>query len=251
MLWGKHDDELLKFYQAADEMVGEAMEKAGTDTTLLVMSDHGFTTFDRAVHLNTILMHEGFLALDDPSNVGPDELFRHVDWSRTQAYAMGLNGIYLIRLGREQGGIVAEGEQSKQIIARLKDRLTKVTDPATGEPMIDELYVSAEVYQGQNIGVAPDIQVGYRPRYRASWQTPLGGVPAEAVVDNDDAWIGDHCIAPKFVPGVLFSNRKTALADPQLYDVTVTILREFGLNPAPEMIGRSLFETTQAAQRAR
>jgi predicted AlkP superfamily phosphohydrolase/phosphomutase len=186
-------------------------------------------------------MNEGFLALDDPANTGPAELFRHVDWSRTQAYAMGLNGIYLNRLGREQGGIVSEGEESRQVIQALKDRLLKVTDPVTGERLIEELYVSEDAYKGFNLAFAPDIQVGYRPPYRASWQTPLGAVPEQSVVDNEDAWIGDHCIAPQFVPGVLLSNRKTSLDDPHLYDLTVTILREFGVEPTEEMIGRPLF----------
>jgi predicted AlkP superfamily phosphohydrolase/phosphomutase len=242
MLWGKHDAELLEIYKATDEMIGEAMAKAGSDTTVIVMSDHGFERFDRAVHLNTVLMHEGFLSLDDPSNTGPEELFRHVDWSRTQAYAMGLNGIYLNRLGREQGGIVAEGEQSKQVLQALRSRLTKVIDPLTGERIIEDLYISEEVYKGYNLGFAPDIQVGYRPPFRASWQTPLGAVPEKAVVDNEDAWIGDHCIAPQFVPGVLLTNRKTSLDDPHLHDLTVTILRAFGVEPTPEMIGRNLFE---------
>ena len=242
MLWGRHDAELLEIYKATDEMIGEAMAAADDNTTLIVMSDHGFERFDRAVHLNTVLMHEGFLSLDDPSNTGPEELFRHVDWSRTQAYAMGLNGIYLNRLGREQGGIVAEGEQSRQVLQALRDRLTKVTDPQTGERIIEELYISEEVYKGYNLGFAPDIQVGYRPPFRASWQTPLGAGPAEAVVDNEDAWIGDHCIAPQFVPGVLLSNRKTSREDPHLHDLTVTILREFGVAPTAEMIGRDLFE---------
>jgi predicted AlkP superfamily phosphohydrolase/phosphomutase len=217
------------------------MAAAGENTTLIVMSDHGFERFDRAVHLNTVLMNEGFLALDDPANTGPEELFKHVDWSRTQAYAMGLNGIYLNRLGREQGGIVSEGEESRQVIQALKDRLLKVTDPVTGERLIEELYVSEDAYEGFNLAFAPDIQVGYRPPYRASWQTPLGAVPEQSVVDNEDAWIGDHCIAPQFVPGVLLSNRKTSLDDPHLYDLTVTILREFGVQPTEEMIGRPLF----------
>jgi predicted AlkP superfamily phosphohydrolase/phosphomutase len=242
MLWGRHDAELLEIYKSTDEMIGEAIAAAGDDTTLIVMSDHGFERFDRAVHLNTVLMHEGFLALDDPANTGYEELFRHVDWSRTQAYAMGLNGIYLNRLGREQGGIVAEGEQSRQIIQALRERLLKVTDPQSGERIIEELYVSEDVYKGYNLGFAPDIQVGYRPPFRASWQTPLGAVPEQAVVDNEDAWIGDHCIAPQFVPGVLLVNRKTSLEDPHLYDLTVTILREFGVAPTSDMIGRDLFE---------
>jgi predicted AlkP superfamily phosphohydrolase/phosphomutase len=221
-------------------MVGEAMAAVDANTTLIVMSDHGFERFDRAVHLNSVLMREGFLTLDDPSNAGDEELFPHVDWSRTQAYAMGLNGIYLNRLGRETGGIVSEGQEAQEVIEALMDKLPKVLDPETGERLIEELYVSERVYQGHNLRVAPDLQVGYRPPYRASWETPLGAVPKEIVVDNEDAWIGDHCIAPQFVPGVLFSNRKITTEDPQLYDLTVTILRAFGVAPTEEMIGRPL-----------
>ena len=63
--------------------IGQAMAKAGTDTPLLVISDHGFAPFNRAVHLNSFLMREGFLALDDPAKTGDEELFAHVDWSKT------------------------------------------------------------------------------------------------------------------------------------------------------------------------
>ena len=83
-----------------DAAVGEAMAKAGRDTTLLVLSDHGFAPFRRAVHLNTWLLREGFLALDNPANTGPDPGFGDVDWSRTQAYALGLNAVYLNLRGR-------------------------------------------------------------------------------------------------------------------------------------------------------
>ena len=83
--------------------------------------------------------------------------------------------------------------------------------------------------------------VGYRPPYRASWQTPLGAIPNETVVDNEDAWIGDHCIAPKYVPGVLFSNRKIVVSNPKLADVTVTLLNEFGIAPKDDMIGQVLY----------
>ena len=36
--------------------------KTAPDATLMVISDHGFTSFDRAVNLNTWLYKEGFLA---------------------------------------------------------------------------------------------------------------------------------------------------------------------------------------------
>ena len=241
MLWGKYDTELLEFYKAVDEVVGEVLDDLDERTTFIVMSDHGFIRFDRSVHLNTILMREGFLTLDDPRNTGDAELFAHVDWSRTQAYAMGLNSLYLNRLDRERGGIVSEGEEADETLSKITEKLLAFRDPDTGEQVIEEVYLPPRDYQGENSKFAPDMIIGYRPPYRTSWETPLGAVPAETVVDNEDAWIGDHCVAPKFVPGVFLSNRKSAVSEPKLQDLTVTVLNEFGVQPAEGMIGRPLF----------
>ena len=241
MLWEKYEEELLPFYKAIDEVVGEVLQSIGENTTLIVMSDHGFARFDRAVHLNTVLMREGFLVLDDPSSTGKDEMFVHVDWSRTKAYAMGLNSLYLNRLGREREGIVSEGEEAEQILSRIRERLLAFRDPDSGEQVVEEIYLPDEDYLGENSIYAPDMIIGYRPPYRASWETPLGTVPTKTVVANEDAWVGDHCIAPKYVPGVLFSNRKSSISDPKLVDLTVTFLKEFGVEPREDMIGRALY----------
>jgi hypothetical protein len=66
-------------------------------------------------------------------------------------------------------------------------------------------------------------------------------VPKDLIDDNTDEWRGDHCIAPQFVPGVLLSNRKSKIADPHLYDLTVTMLSEFGISKPSEMIGRPIY----------
>ena len=47
--------------------------------------------------------------------------------------------------------------------------------------------------------------------------------------DNLKAWSGDHCVDPRLVPGVLFSNRKIAIEKPAIVDVAPTILKLFGL----------------------
>ncbi len=106
---------------------------------------------------------------------------------------------------------------------------------------VEEVYLPDENYRGENSIYAPDMIIGYRPPYRASWETPLGAVPAKTVVANKDAWVGDHCIAPKYVPGVLFSNKKSSISDPKLVDLTVTFLKEFGVEPSEGMIGRVLY----------
>ena len=87
----------------------------------------------------------------------------------------------------------------------------------------------------------PHTIVGYAPGYRGSWQTALGAVPGVLIEDNVDEWRGDHCVDPLAVPGVLLSNRMTAVADPRLDDLTVTILEAFGAKKGERMKGRNLY----------
>jgi predicted AlkP superfamily phosphohydrolase/phosphomutase len=240
MLWGKYDGELLETYKTVDQTIGWVREKA-PDATLIVMSDHGFSTFDRAVHLNTWLMKEGFLTLDDPKNVGDDELFPHVDWSKTQAYSVGLNGLYLNLQGREPNGIVEPGNEAEALLKKIAAKLIDARDPDTGKPMVGGVTLPHEEFHGNMLDKAPDMIVGYMPGYRSSWQTTLGAVPAVTVVNNTEAWRADHCILSKFVPGVLISNRKSQASAPHLYDLTVSILDTFGLGPGTGMIGHSIY----------
>ncbi len=240
MLWGKYEPDLLEIYKGIDSAIGDAMAKAGSDTSLVILSDHGFARFDRAVHLNNFLMREGLLTLDDPANVGDTELFAHVDWSKTMAYAIGLNGIYLNQEGRENGGIVPQADR-QLVLDRIARRLKEFKDPVTGENVVDRVYFPETAFRGKNLRNSPDLFVGFRRGYRASWQTALGAVPGVALENNTQAWIGDHCMASDEVPGVLLSNRKVRAADPQLWDVTATILSEFGVRQPANMIGQTVF----------
>ena len=240
MLWAKHESELLGTYRTIDEAVGWVMQRAG-DATLIVMSDHGFAAFDRAVNLNTWLYREGFLTLDSPTSVGADEMFAHVDWSKTQAYALGLNGLYLNLRGRERQGIVEPGAQADLVLRVISRRLIAFRDPLSGAQPVSDVYSPHALFHGEALALAPDLIVGYTPGYRVSWQSALGAVPIETIEDNRDAWIGDHCIAPRYVPGVLLANRRVLLRDPQLADLTVSILHEFGLPQPSEMPGHRVF----------
>ena len=228
MLWGQHETELLRTYETVDQDIGRVLDRAG-DATVIVMSDHGFAAFNRGVNLNTWLWREGFLARGGPST--------SIDWKRTRAYAMGLNALYLNLTGREEHGIVAAGAERDRTLGELARRLREFRDPETGELAIADVRAvgkSASEF-------APDLIVGYAPGYRASWETALGDVPADAIRINTDAWIGDHCIAAAAVPGVLLGNRRPRISDPQLKDLTVTILKEFGVAPDAAMSGRAIY----------
>lgn len=240
MLWGKHEAELLASYKSVDQAIGWVMAHAGT-ATVMVMSDHGFTSFDRAFHVNTWLRNEGFLQLDDPNAASSAEGFAGVSWPKTQAYAIGLNGLYVNQTGREKHGSVADGAARAEVLRQISERLLALRDPKTGAAVVDGVYESRRVYQGQALEYAPDLIIGYAAGYRGSWQTALGAAPERILEDNSDAWVGDHCVDPRVVPGVLLANRPILLTDPSLADLTVTILKEFGLAPGAGMRGRPVF----------
>ena len=128
ILWGQHDAELLDLYRGVDECVGEVVRKQPS-ADVLVMSDHGFTTFSRAVNLNTWLYNRGFLALTGAP--GDGVTIGAADWRSTEAYGLGLNGLYLNLAGREKNGSVPRGERSRALIESLREQLLAFRDPET------------------------------------------------------------------------------------------------------------------------
>jgi predicted AlkP superfamily phosphohydrolase/phosphomutase len=229
MLWGQHEAELLNVYRAVDAGIGEALRRKPS-AEVMVMSDHGFASFDRSVDLNSWLFHEGLLA-----QKGPDE----IDWARTKAYALGLNGLYLNLAGREHQGIVQNGQESQALIERIRSGLLALRDPANGRAPIETIVVTDVT--GPNARIAPDLIVGYSPGYRASWQTGVGGISNATFEDNTDAWIADHCINAADVPGVLFTTRKVQPVNPRIKDLPVSLLALFNIAPEPGMTGHSIY----------
>jgi predicted AlkP superfamily phosphohydrolase/phosphomutase len=191
-------------YGEADRIVGRTMNALGPDDRLVILSDHGFNPFRRSVNLNRWLVEQGFMTLKagQPSS---ESLFSNVDWTRSRAYAIGLNGIYLNIKGRERLGIV-RAEQIDQVASEISTKLRDFVDPDNGMPVVLSIYRAEELYSGNELKDAPDLIIGYAEGFRASWQTALGGVPMPIVEDNLKNWSGDHCVDPSLVPGVLFTS---------------------------------------------
>ena len=92
-------------------------QRLGDGDLLMVISDHGFSSFRRGVNLNAWLQREGYLTLNQ-GTTGAAEWLRDVDWSRTRAYCLGLTGLFLNIRGREQRGIVAPGADAERVEER-------------------------------------------------------------------------------------------------------------------------------------
>jgi predicted AlkP superfamily phosphohydrolase/phosphomutase len=231
------------YYRRMDGVLGRVMEYVDKKTAIFVISDHGFNTYRRSVHLNSLLVDNGIMSLNE--NVPKDDhqggpLFQYVNWDRTKAYALGFGSIYLNVKGREGNGIVARGSEARQVAREIAEKIEQLKDPDTGVRMVKNVYLKEEIYRGPYMNDAPDLVVGFYPGYRMSWQTAIGGCPNKLLENNTKKWSGDHCIDPSFVPGVFFSNQKTRAVNPRLIDIAPTVLDSFKV-PAPnEMEGSSL-----------
>ncbi len=234
----KYNAVIEDLYCRVDVVLGKARERLGKDTTVLVMSDHGFANFRRCVGLNTWLKQAGYLF------AGKD-LLRDGDWSQTRAYGLGLNGLYLNLKGREKYGIV-EPTQRDALLKEISAKLLALRDPQSGAPVIRRVYRGDECYHGPEAKNAPDLIVGYERGYRASWNTCLGQFDEEVVFDNNQAWSADHCIAHDIVPGILLTNRRISTTEPALIDIAPTVLGLFDVAKPGTMTGRPLFDTGAA-----
>jgi len=166
------------------------------------------------------------------------DLAVNVDWAGTRAYSLGLNSLYVNLQGREEHGSVARSaaaELARQVAAQL----SVFRDPDTGKPVVTALWRPHPGFEG-DIEYAPDLVVGFAAGYRASWDGALGSVGRAIVEENRDEWIGDHCMDPRAVPGVLLETRRSRLADPDLKDLSASIPTLFGL-PAIGSTGRNIY----------
>ncbi len=228
-------------YRACDEVVGKALPYADDQTLFIVLSDHGMNSFQRGVHLNTWLHDNGLLAFHNGIKPGEQagDFFHGVDWGRTQAYALGLGGVYLNVKGREEKGIV-DPTEAEALKAAIAGGLSGLADPVRGKIAIRSVLAREQVYSGPYVNDAPDLLVNFSEGYRVSWDTALGGTPEGSFEDNVKKWGGDHIIDPCLVPGVLFMNRPFDPSEASLLDMAPTILRALEVANGPMMEGDSL-----------
>jgi predicted AlkP superfamily phosphohydrolase/phosphomutase len=234
---------MTETYRQIDRVLGEILGSVGPQAAVVVMSDHGFARFYRQAHLNAWLREAGYLVLRDdaaPVSVESEEWLSGIDWSRTRAFSIGLNSLYINVAGRERHGIVPAAERL-DLAHEIADRLRTWTDPENGLPVVTSPSLREEIYRGPMLAAAPDIIVGYGDGYRASWATSKGQTAGELLEDNLDEWSADHCVDPDAAPGVLFANLAMATPAPQLTDLTVGILDYFGVRPVQQMRGVTPF----------
>jgi predicted AlkP superfamily phosphohydrolase/phosphomutase len=246
-----YGDAILRVYERMDQIVGQVEKAMKPGGTLIIVSDHGFHAFRKGFNTNTWLVENGYMALKNPGVTekaynlkdlfGQGSFFPNVDWSHTQAYALGLGQIYLNLKGRERYGIVNPGPDAHQLLTQIRQKLLAYRDPDTGEAVLEDVYLGTEIFHGPYSVEAPDLQLDFWPGYRTSWQTSLGAIPAGIVVANTRKWSGDHCSSdPKDTQGIFFASRRLETTQPSIMDVAPTVLRLLNVRAPDKYDGRPL-----------
>ena len=164
-----------------------------------------------------------------------------VDWSKTQAYAIGVGAIYLNVRGREGRGIVASGPPARRLAEEIAGKLRQLRDPAGDKPVVSKVYLAGDTWVGPRLPEAQDLQLGLASGYRVSSATPLGGVPEGLFEDNMKKWSGDHATSDTSeTEGVFLSNRPVEDKDVSIIDLAPTILELLGVRPPGHYDGNAL-----------
>ncbi len=248
-------DVLIDLYLKMDPVLGEVRSRVGDDTLILVISDHGFAAYNRIFSLNTWLLENGYLVLKpgmsrelamDHADFQPVHLRGAVDWSKTKAYGLGFNGLYLNLKGREAEGIVEPGQSAQDLIAELKTKLEAIQDDVPGREGIPVVLVAdpgSQVYSGSRVGEAPDLVVGYNSGYGNSDESSLARIPAAVLRDNlGGTFNGNHLMHPSVVAGTLLTNGVLARKGLKLEDVTAELFAQYGAKPETKLDGQSFLK---------
>jgi len=248
-------DFLKDLYVKMDPALGKIRERLGDDVTYIVMSDHGFAPYRRKFNLTTWLLEEGYLVLKDKyaqdyaagnAKKGPFLTIGTgvVDWSKTRAYGMGFNGLYLNMKDREldneatdedESGIVKKGPEAEALLAEIKQKLEALVDEETGLRPIIRCDLTSEVYHGSRVEEAPDMQIGYNAGYGNSDEASIGKILYDVLEDNlGKTFNGSHLMVPDVVHGILISNQPVREGFHQLQDLTVEVLAQYGVEDSPD-----------------
>lgn len=247
-------DVVTDLYLRMDPVLGRLRLRLGDDALYVVMSDHGFAPYRRKFSLNTWLYENGYLVLKpgfDKERPRQDADFQQVhlsraaDWSKTRAYGVGFNGLYLNLAGREkddpstpenEAGIVQAGTAADALLVELKTKLEALRDG--NERPVLRCDIARDAYHGPRASEAPDLIVGFNSGYGNSDQASLGRIPNAVLEDNlGGTFNGSHLMAPEVVPGVLLTNSRVLDGARRLEDLTVEILKQYGIAKPAEMRG--------------
>lgn len=206
---GKNKDAFMEFYRTVDDYLGRIRDALPEDVTLIVASDHGFTSLDYEVHCNTWLEENGWLSYEDDDH----DALSDID-EDSKAYSL-IPGRFFINLeGREPRGSVPQSEY-EDVRDELKAELEALEGP-DGNKVADRVVVKEDAFRGDHDDIAPDLVV--IPNHGFDLKSGFKG--------HDDVFgVGPRNGMHSFDNATLYVDDPGAvIEDADLYDIAPTIL---------------------------
>jgi predicted AlkP superfamily phosphohydrolase/phosphomutase len=169
--WHKHVRQLaLNFYRGLDHNLRMMFDVAGSDTDILITSDHGFGPTTEIFYVNEWLSRNGYLqwsnfAKDDSvGQLAADKLKDHlgmIDWRQTLAFCpMPSSNAIFIKRQKDPGSGVKEDDYLP-LVLKLQRELLDARDPIYGQPIV--IGADLNKLRGTSfVGPCPDITLRLR-----------------------------------------------------------------------------------------
>jgi predicted AlkP superfamily phosphohydrolase/phosphomutase len=165
---------------------------------------------------------------------------RHIDWSRTRAYAQGNFGqIFLNVKGRQPNGCVAASDV-RPLIQDLKSALETIPHPQNGKPLVEHVFERDELYHGPHTVLAPDLTVVLTDwRYRT---IGLHDFTTNHVISPAFGPTGDHRMDGILIACGSVFRPAAKPREATLFDIAPTVLHLLDIPIPDDMDGRVLAE---------
>jgi len=272
-------DFIHEIYQRLDSAVGSILERLPANTSVLIVSDHGFCSELVEVRVNELLASAGLLTFKSPGSrksiarikdlkqkvarrfpsKAPDDnvldkkvrygsaFLDEIDWSRTRAFFAQDKGVWINLVDRENAGIVLEYEFDK-VVEETREVLSGLTDPVDGNPVFERIMRREEAFSGIFSSRLPDlVMIPSRDEYVYNERPSYGDVIVPA-----DSTTGTHSRDGIFIAWGSGINSDAGFAQtPNLRDVGPTALCSLGCPLTKDMDGRVLdvFKNEEQPQR--
>lgn len=240
----RYGKEIENAYRWLDEKIGQMVDAAGPDTTVLVVGDHGGLPIYRQVYLNAWLRDQGYLQPRQAEQTGQA---LKIDWDNTQAAMFGTGAIWLNLRGRDPRGTVW-AQNYAALRHEIAQKLLAWRDPDSGRPVVKQVLTGEAVLGRRAQQHGPDLLVAFQPGYGLGRGEGLGRVMSGTplITDNLTPWTGGHegpylpsdvsglgvLCGPGIVPGPLPDGAA-------LLDIAPTVLTLLGIQQAG-LTGKSL-----------
>ncbi len=263
--WERSEEMMLEYFRYADRFLGRLRDRAGPETTVIVLSDHGFGKVpSRYVYLNSWLEREGFFRFQRSGRgivksalaghirtLGAFPPFgllkaripprlrcefhhltrlesRQVDWEKTRAwFTLFLHHTGYIRISDRVDSPAEREKVREEIISGLKG----LNETRPGEKIFDRICRREEIFTGGDLSGIPDIFLLFADQWLG--QT----VPSKSLFRRIPP--GGRSKATHRMDGVYIFSGPPVIpgtrADLEIYDIAPTVYALLGV-PLPDTI---------------